>query len=80
MELDIWIPHHRLAIEYQGEQHFHNLVHCFGRGGDQLAYTDRDRVKHKKCAEVGISIIGVPYWWDSTSQSLEEIIKEYINS
>lgn len=75
MELDIWIPHHSLAFEYQGEQHYHTL--SFTSPTNALSeYTRRDKVKEATCERMGVKLIVVPYWWDQTSISLRELIEE----
>lgn len=76
IELDVWLPEKRIAFEYQGEQHFHDLVYLFGRGGDCEAYSKRDEIKRTKCSELGISIVSVPYWWDNEKDSLTDLIRE----
>jgi hypothetical protein len=46
-EIDIWIPHIKLAVEYDGEQHF-VPVEYFG-GKDKFVLTKRrDKLKNKK--------------------------------
>eukprot|EP01127_Copromyxa_protea_P022675 TRINITY_DN8275_c0_g1_i1.p1 TRINITY_DN8275_c0_g1~~TRINITY_DN8275_c0_g1_i1.p1 ORF type:complete len:373 (-),score=48.76 TRINITY_DN8275_c0_g1_i1:19-1137(-) len=75
MELDVWAPHLNLGLEYQGEHHYSNLDFR----ENVCVYAERDRMKAKKCAELGITLIYVPYWWDDTRESLQEIIKETIN-
>eukprot|EP01127_Copromyxa_protea_P002545 TRINITY_DN1244_c0_g2_i10.p1 TRINITY_DN1244_c0_g2~~TRINITY_DN1244_c0_g2_i10.p1 ORF type:complete len:410 (+),score=78.71 TRINITY_DN1244_c0_g2_i10:545-1774(+) len=74
MELDLWIPSRNIAFEYQGEQHYHDFVQIFGRGADLYSYYLRDQEKKNQCAAEGISLIYVPYWWDMSSSSLQEII------
>jgi hypothetical protein len=65
IELDIYLPEHSLAIEYQGFQHYHqtyrNSLH---------PQCDRDRNKRRICSELGITLLEVPYWWDSSPSRL----------
>lgn len=73
MELDIWIPKHSIAFEYQGEQHYHkNLEAPFDEG--LPSFEARDEAKRRQCFESGITIFYVPYWWDSDLSSLTAII------
>eukprot|EP01124_Arcella_intermedia_P023593 TRINITY_DN3774_c0_g1_i1.p1 TRINITY_DN3774_c0_g1~~TRINITY_DN3774_c0_g1_i1.p1 ORF type:complete len:364 (+),score=65.72 TRINITY_DN3774_c0_g1_i1:160-1251(+) len=67
MELDIWVPSYNLALEYQGEQHYHE----FSIFNKSLAlYIERDKKKKKSCEEKSITLVTVPYWWDRQSTSL----------
>lgn len=46
-EIDIWIPKYKIAIEYDGEQHF-RPIKCFG-GEKKFVYTKMmDKIKNKK--------------------------------
>jgi hypothetical protein len=42
-------------------------------------YKDRDDLKLKKCEELGIRLVYVPYWWDNTETSLANVIHEATN-
>ena len=66
MEFDILIPKLNLAIEYYGEQHY--LFHFLQ--GDPEEQQRRDSEKRIKCAEEGITLIEIPYWWDRNSSKL----------
>ncbi len=58
--LDIFVPSLRLAIEYQGEQHFYPLDHL---GGDQ-GLADRqamDERKREACGKAGVVLVEWPY-------------------
>jgi hypothetical protein len=59
MELDIYCPNIRLALEYNGEQHY---GHSDLFGSDRFQW-ERDRHKQLACESQGISLIRVPYWW-----------------
>jgi hypothetical protein len=66
MELDVFIPSLQLAIEYQGEQHFHHRVSSFGH---QKRQRIRDFEKKEECRRLGITLIQIPFWWNSSSSS-----------
>jgi hypothetical protein len=55
LELDIFVPAFRLAIEYQGEQHYKPLSHLGGAA--QLEQVQkRDKMKLELCAANGIDL------------------------
>ena len=70
LQLDAFIPSRSLAIEYQGKQHFEDL-HVFQ---PSKIYQQRDELKRTLCEENNIKLVEVPYWWDGTQKSLEEMI------
>jgi hypothetical protein len=62
LELDCFNEELKLAIEYQGQQHYHynkmmhqNSKHCF----QNQQY--RDHIKRDLCKQFGINLIEVPY-------------------
>lgn len=56
MELDIWISDYNLALEYQGEQHYHPyLVSAFGHNSNPDLYAQRDRQKAAACKLAGMT-------------------------
>jgi len=68
IEFDIWVPQYNLALEYQGEHHFHDL---YGLGGGTIAlHNERDSFKKTSACTHGICFLTIPYWWDGTISSL----------
>eukprot|EP01127_Copromyxa_protea_P022880 TRINITY_DN842_c0_g1_i1.p1 TRINITY_DN842_c0_g1~~TRINITY_DN842_c0_g1_i1.p1 ORF type:complete len:410 (+),score=60.80 TRINITY_DN842_c0_g1_i1:172-1230(+) len=76
IELDIWFQNLNLAVEYQGEQHYHDFAKAFGDSNSQPKYATRDHQKKSKCAERGIKLFVVPYWWDLGHESLQMLYEE----
>eukprot|EP01126_Amoeba_proteus_P062281 TRINITY_DN8440_c0_g2_i1.p1 TRINITY_DN8440_c0_g2~~TRINITY_DN8440_c0_g2_i1.p1 ORF type:complete len:587 (-),score=81.09 TRINITY_DN8440_c0_g2_i1:266-2026(-) len=70
MELDIWVPEYNLALEYQGEQHYFDIHEAYGPNGTTAMYKERDLKKKIACAEKGITLVEIPYWWDGQEESL----------
>jgi hypothetical protein len=64
LELDCYIPEYKLAIEYNGIQHykFPSAYHKTEKEFYDQVY--RDRLKKKLCDESGVYLIPVPYWVD----------------
>lgn len=59
LELDLYCINLKLAIEYNGPQHY--IPHFYnGNGGKLPAQMDRDFTKSKKCEELGITLIDIP--------------------
>ena len=59
--LDFYLPDYNIAIEYQGEQHFHPVKYFGGekRFNDRL---ERDSRKKILCDKNGVKIIYVSFW------------------
>jgi len=75
IEFDIWVPQFNLALEYQGEQHFHDI---YGFGGGTLALnTEKDSRKKRLAQEHGIRFLAIPYWWDRKLSSLSATLYHY---
>ena len=70
MQLDVFIPSRSLAFEYQGKQHYEEV----GVFSPLRTYQQRDEEKRSLCAANNIKLIEVPYWWNRTQESLEDII------
>ena len=77
IEFDIWIPSMQLALEYQGEQHYHDNYSAFGSSGEASLYQERDLEKKRLSREAGIVLVDVPYWWDYRKSTLTATIAKY---
>lgn len=67
-ELDLWIPQHRIGIEYQGEHHY-LAIDAFGPNGSTEC-SERDSLKIQECSMREISLIVIPFWWNGEEKSL----------
>lgn len=74
LELDLFIPALNLGIEYNGQQHYKELAFF----GPLEMYQKRDQEKRVLCAEHGIRLLVVPYWWDRTAVSLAASLRELL--
>jgi hypothetical protein len=77
--LDIFIPALRLAIEYQGRQHYEPVPFFGGEGGFQQT-RERDRLKARLCSENGISLVFFRYDEMLTRELVETRIKRVIDT
>ena len=76
--LDIYVPDLRLAIEYQGKQHFSAVEHFGGEEG--LAETlRRDRRKRSLCTANGVDVLYFKFdentGFDAVSKRLNTFLK-----
>lgn len=61
-ELDGYIDDLKLAFEYHGKQHFEQVDFFYSRGDMSLNdRMERDKLKEKRCKELGIDLIIIPY-------------------
>jgi hypothetical protein len=60
LELDIHLPGHALAFEYQGQQHFHPIK-AWGGAKALAALQARDARKAALCRERGVRLVAVDY-------------------
>ena len=75
LRYDVFIPELRLAVEYQGEQHF-RPVEAFGGEEGFLRTVERDRLKAQLSEINGITIEYIRYDEDIV-QRCQEIIQKY---
>jgi DNA ligase-1 len=63
----------KLAIEYQGEQHYMDIRPVYSPLSERQK---RDSAKLKSARDHGITIVYVPYWWDRKSDSLSSTLHQ----
>jgi tetratricopeptide (TPR) repeat protein len=75
--LDIYIPALKVAIEYQGEQHF-EAIGLFG-GEEGLQRTqERDTRKRQKCAEHGVRLLLVTPQDGVGEESVQRLLRDVL--
>jgi hypothetical protein len=62
-----------LAFEYQGKHHYVDVYQY----GSQWLYKERDDYKKMACAEKGITVIEIPFYWDFEQESLRATIQQH---
>jgi very-short-patch-repair endonuclease/predicted XRE-type DNA-binding protein len=81
LRLDFYIPSLSVGIEYDGEQHFKNVMGAFGNKTLEQAQEmlrqvqERDKRKNQLCQSLGITLYRVRYDQD-IQQSLKTILSE----
>lgn len=78
MSYDIYISELKIAIEYQGEQHF-KPVEYFGGEESFKKVQIRDKEKRKLSKEKGVKLVYINYWDDVTESMVKEKIDKAIN-
>jgi len=75
LQLDVYVPARRLALEHMGEQHYRALGY-FG-GQDALeSIRKRDQRKRAICKERGVLVVDVRYDEPLTRENIERLIRE----
>eukprot|EP01124_Arcella_intermedia_P021696 TRINITY_DN3087_c0_g1_i2.p1 TRINITY_DN3087_c0_g1~~TRINITY_DN3087_c0_g1_i2.p1 ORF type:complete len:302 (+),score=22.84 TRINITY_DN3087_c0_g1_i2:350-1255(+) len=67
---DFYVPSRKLVIEYQGEQHYFNVLKWTELGKQR----ERDSEKEMVCLNDGLKLVHVPYWWDNSIDSLKKFV------
>ena len=79
LSYDIYIAKYRIAIEYQGKQHF-EPVRIFGGVEGFEKQRNRDQLKLQLSKEQGVTLIYINYWEDISVELVRQKIAEAINS
>lgn len=62
LELDCYNEDLRIALEYNGKQHYTYTPHFHKSKKDFFSQVHRDDWKRSRCRELGIRLIEIPYW------------------
>jgi len=74
LELDCYNERLGIAIEYNGRQHYSYTPHFHKSKKNFYSQVHRDDWKRKRCKEMGIKLIEIPYW--ISPDKLEAYIKK----
>ena len=74
LELDIYVPALKVAIEYQGQQHFHP-IDAWGGQEALEKLKKRDARKAKICNQQGIRLITVDYTEPLTREHIRQVLE-----
>lgn len=73
LHFDFWLPKYRIAIEYDGRQHFEPVNFFGGKKGFRLE-KKRDHLKNRYCKKHHIKLIRIAY-----NQSIKKVLDEKLN-
>lgn len=77
LELDGYNENLKLAFEYNGEQHYKFKKYFHDTEDAFKIQREHDEFKYKKCVELGITIISIPYTFNCYDpKKLENFIKD----
>ena len=77
LELDCYNPELRLAVEYNGQQHY-NYIPFFHKNKEAFYNQKyRDELKRIRCKELGITLIEIPY---TEERKLEQFLEQQLKS
>lgn len=78
MSYDVYICGLKVAIEYQGKQHF-EPVSYFGGKENFEKQQERDKLKAERSRENGIKLVYINYWESITPSLIKERVEEAIS-
>jgi hypothetical protein len=75
MQLDVYFPNLKLAVEYNGRQHY-KYTKKFHKTQEAFQYLRKcDQLKKKLCKELGITLIIVDYTHSPTEDYIRKRLK-----
>ena len=79
LELDLYNAELKLAIEYNGRQHYEHVPHFHGPTKEKFYNQKyRDLLKQQMCEKAGIHLITVPYSCTDISSFLKESFRNTV--
>ena len=79
MRLDIYLPDLKLAIEHQGEQHYHPVA-VFGGEEAFARVIERDALKRQLCQANGVEVVDVRFDAPLTKPALRQRLHRYLQN
>ena len=76
MELDIWIPEERIALEYQGQQHFTPFFNNNSLLDELENIRRRDEEKRQACKDNDIVLVEIKYTWDRSMEYVLDSLEQ----
>eukprot|EP01114_Cavostelium_apophysatum_P017721 TRINITY_DN5331_c0_g1_i3.p1 TRINITY_DN5331_c0_g1~~TRINITY_DN5331_c0_g1_i3.p1 ORF type:complete len:845 (-),score=169.37 TRINITY_DN5331_c0_g1_i3:2211-4745(-) len=72
LELDMFFPSEKLAVEFQGQVHFSQLF----KQQSMRIRQQNDELKRLACRDAGITLVAIPYWWDRSKDQLIATVRQ----
>ena len=72
----MYISELKVAIEYQGKQHFEPVV-FFGGEESYKKTVERDKIKQELSRKNGVKMVYINYWEEITPQLIRERVEEF---
>ncbi len=79
LELDIWIPDLKLAIEFQGEQHYKSMTHWGGEVGF-VRRQENDRRKRELCRTLGYTLVEIENYGDVGEDDVWDLLYPHLTA
>ena len=76
LRFDFYLPKHKMAIEYDGQQHYRPVEFWGGTEKHELQQ-ENDAIKNSYCSNNGILLLRLPY--TESQDSIKELLSIYIN-
>lgn len=77
LHFDFWLPKQRIAIEYDGKQHYIS-INYFGGYKALQQQKKRDQLKNQYCKDNNITLIRIPYTI-STKKKIKAILSKFLS-
>jgi len=77
LELDVYIPHLKVGIEYQGIQHFKAIKYWGGKASLEKN-KERDKKKQELCSKNNVKLLYFYYYEELNKESVENKLKSMI--
>ncbi len=77
MSYDVYISELKVAIEYQGKQHF-EPVDFFGGEDSYEKTVERDKIKQELSKRNGVKLVYINYWEEITPQLIRERVEQFL--
>lgn len=79
LEIDIWIPNLKVAIEFQGEQHYKSMTH-WGGDAEFIRRQENDRRKRELCRTLGYTLVEIENYGDVGEDDVWDLLYPHLRT